>query len=564
MIRKLLLSAALALLPSVAFAQATISVANDGTTGTKIGNLAKYTTANPETAILTATTDTTGVIGIVTGWVNPSGTTATATTGNAIIARLGQPNCQFDASGVTSGDWVINSTLTAGRCADSGTAGTSARPTGKDVVGIATASGIANAFVPVDMQLSYLNTSGSGSPGGSSNAIQYNNGGAFGGIGPLTNGQIVIGSTGSAPVAGTITAGTNVTVTNSAGGITIAASGGGSGCSTSGSSGNALADNGSGGCTSESRANFSGTGGGTLTMGLAGTSAGNLALANATSGSITLAPATGALGASFATLPVNTGAQASDVISEINLAETRTATMTFSGANLAMGTNSITGNFTATGVPIFTGLSAGTIASGKNLGLDASNNLVTATVSGGGVTCPTGFTNTNNPTGECVLTKNQSAQSSISFTGLANDNYTLRCSGIVPATTSVGIGIQVAPGGTFDTTSGHYIWGLQSVNDIGTTGSDSGAGSGPTTAIEFQNLNASNTESTTLVAEFTGLSQTVTHDVLYHSTKSDGSHTNYNMGGGTFTANTTAITGVRIIATSGNITANCTLTVHAI
>ena len=38
-----------------------------------------------------------------------------------------------------------------------------------------------------------------------------------------TNGQVIIGSTGAFPVAATITAGTNITVTNGAGSITIAA-----------------------------------------------------------------------------------------------------------------------------------------------------------------------------------------------------------------------------------------------------------------------------------------------------------------------------------------------------
>ena len=43
----------------------------------------------------------------------------------------------------------------------------------------------------------------------------------------LTNGQVMIGSTGSVPLPATLTAGTNITITNSAGGITIAASGSG-------------------------------------------------------------------------------------------------------------------------------------------------------------------------------------------------------------------------------------------------------------------------------------------------------------------------------------------------
>lgn len=43
------------------------------------------------------------------------------------------------------------------------------------------------------------------------------------------NGQLLIGSVGANPVAATITAGSNITVTNGAGTITIASSGGGGG-----------------------------------------------------------------------------------------------------------------------------------------------------------------------------------------------------------------------------------------------------------------------------------------------------------------------------------------------
>ncbi len=43
----------------------------------------------------------------------------------------------------------------------------------------------------------------------------------------LTNGQVLIGSTGAAPLAGTLTAGTGVSITNAANSITINAVGGG-------------------------------------------------------------------------------------------------------------------------------------------------------------------------------------------------------------------------------------------------------------------------------------------------------------------------------------------------
>lgn len=43
----------------------------------------------------------------------------------------------------------------------------------------------------------------------------------------LTNGQVLIGSTGADPVAATLTAGSNITITNGAGSIQISSSGGG-------------------------------------------------------------------------------------------------------------------------------------------------------------------------------------------------------------------------------------------------------------------------------------------------------------------------------------------------
>jgi hypothetical protein len=66
-------------------------------------------------------------------------------------------------------------------------------------------------------------------PAGASNAIQFNAGnGVLGGVGPLTNGQLLIGSTGGSPQATTLTAGPGITIANSPGNITIGASGSGS------------------------------------------------------------------------------------------------------------------------------------------------------------------------------------------------------------------------------------------------------------------------------------------------------------------------------------------------
>ncbi len=71
-----------------------------------------------------------------------------------------------------------------------------------------------------------LTTCLNSAPGGSANAIQYNaSGGAFGGLGPLTNGQLVIGSTGATPQAATLTAGSGIAISNGPGTISISSTG---------------------------------------------------------------------------------------------------------------------------------------------------------------------------------------------------------------------------------------------------------------------------------------------------------------------------------------------------
>ncbi len=56
-------------------------------------------------------------------------------------------------------------------------------------------------------------------------AIPYSTGTVMALLGPLTNGQLIVGSTGSIPVAASLTAGANITITPGAGTITIASTG---------------------------------------------------------------------------------------------------------------------------------------------------------------------------------------------------------------------------------------------------------------------------------------------------------------------------------------------------
>lgn len=80
--------------------------------------------------------------------------------------------------------------------------------------GVVTYNGAGTFSASTFSQFSYL-------VGGTANSIT--------GLGPATNGQLLIGSTGGTPVLASLTAGSNITITPGAGSITIAATGGGSG-----------------------------------------------------------------------------------------------------------------------------------------------------------------------------------------------------------------------------------------------------------------------------------------------------------------------------------------------
>ena len=95
---------------------------NDSTTGTALNFLAVYNGATPACAVKAGTSNTDGLIGIVS---NGSGTTS-----NAVITYRGYVPCSFD-NATTAGDFVVASTTNAGDCHDAG----STRPAGVQVVG---------------------------------------------------------------------------------------------------------------------------------------------------------------------------------------------------------------------------------------------------------------------------------------------------------------------------------------------------------------------------------------------------------------------------------------------
>lgn len=113
---------------------AAIEVANAGTTGTTLNMLAKLSGA-PSTALITATTDTGGAIGVVVA--------GAGTTGNAVVAVQGSASCIFDGATV-AGDYVQISGTVAGNCHDAG----STYPSANQVIGrVMSTNGAGGTFV---------------------------------------------------------------------------------------------------------------------------------------------------------------------------------------------------------------------------------------------------------------------------------------------------------------------------------------------------------------------------------------------------------------------------------
>jgi len=115
----------------------TITVANASSTGTTTATLTKLTGA-PSTALIAATTDTGGVVGITTS--------GAGTTGNATITIAGTVNCVFDGA-TTAGDYVRISSSTAGNCHDAG----ATYPTSGQVLGRVLSTNVGGGTYSLDL-----------------------------------------------------------------------------------------------------------------------------------------------------------------------------------------------------------------------------------------------------------------------------------------------------------------------------------------------------------------------------------------------------------------------------
>jgi hypothetical protein len=125
-----------------------VRYANEAGTGTTLNKLAKLTGA-PSTAILTAITDTSGIVGIVVA--------GAGTMGSADIAFKGKASCVFD-SATTAGHYVTNDTSTAGDCMDAG----ATYPTSGQVIGVVTSTNGGAGTYEVDLTLGQPQAGGAG------------------------------------------------------------------------------------------------------------------------------------------------------------------------------------------------------------------------------------------------------------------------------------------------------------------------------------------------------------------------------------------------------------------
>jgi len=158
------------------------SLPNDTSTGTTLNKLVKLSSAGK--ALIVASTDTSGVLGVCAA--------NCGTTGNASIVVQGPASCVFDNSVVT-GDFVTNSTSVAGDCHDAGTSLTQGVPLLGTVTNASTTSGTRTVWFNGPDAANVTNVKGGGGkgglPGGSQGAVQYNGGtGQFAGAGPTSGG----------------------------------------------------------------------------------------------------------------------------------------------------------------------------------------------------------------------------------------------------------------------------------------------------------------------------------------------------------------------------------------
>jgi hypothetical protein len=313
-------------------------------------------TGSTSTTYCSLSTNVTGTLPVANGG---TGVATTPTNGQLLIGN----GTNYSVATITAGSGVTVTNSAGGiTIAATGSGGTVTSVAGTGTVNGLTLTGTVTASGSLTLGGTLSGVSLTSAVTGT---LPIGNGGT-GITSTPTNGQLMIGN-GTGYTAATITAGSGVSVTNSAGGITIAATGGG---------GTVTSVSGSGGTTGLTLAGGPITGTGTLTI------AGTLAVANGGTGATSAGAALTSLGAYAATNPSgftsNAGTVTSASVASANGFAGTVATATTTPAITI--TTSITGIVKGNGTAI-SAATAGTdyVAPGGALGTPSSGTLTNCT-----------------------------------------------------------------------------------------------------------------------------------------------------------------------------------------
>jgi hypothetical protein len=159
-----------------------------------------------------------------------------------------------------------------------------------------------------------------------------------------------------------------------------------------------------------------------------------------------------------------------------------------------------------------------------------------------------------------ISTQVASSSASLSWTGLGStyNNYVLVCSSIIPATNNATCELQFGEGATPTWETANYKWASYIADS--TPPSSSTAGSTSDASIHVDSTTNVASGAMFINATLLGIPSTTTYKTVLFQAIDGGTNVFVPMGGGQYTGDTNAVTAVRVLFSSGNISSGtCSL-----